>query len=398
MRVVLSLLLFLSFGVALFGQVTPFRPFEPKLNLVLPDIDYESVYGRADITELLTRLPEIDPEIKDEVKFNPEVWAKRIRHERDVWCLQFSFKNVRIIDVDIPNAAGNFDKKKIWYLVYNVKNLGPADLEERKINSALGTEVQAERPLPVREDKTSLDLPREAPLEVRGQPGIFAPRPGKSESIRFVPHFILTSLIRETAPVTEPGTDKTQWQIESNPVSYHDSVIPLALLKIEQRERMKLATTVSITGKEIAPGEEVWGVAMWTDIDPRINEFSIFVSGLTNAYQWLAAEEGTFENTGQIGEGRIIRRKVLKTNWWRVGDAQSLNETQIHYGAREIEMSAGIFDKEGRLTSEERKILEEKIKDADANKDGWVSPAEKAIYHLIHQIWTKPTLYEWVFL
>jgi len=410
MRIILPLLLFFSFGMTLFSQETSAKPLLASGNLTVipPDIDYQGqVTNRADMTELLVTLKEIDPDLKDDIRFQPEVWAKDIRLNRDIWCLQFSFKPLRIIDVDIPNAAGNYDTKKVWYLVYNVKNLGPADLDQKKINSSLGSEIPAgkELNLPVPTDETSLGEPRSATWEVRQQAGVFEPRPGKDEPIRFTPHFVLAThrLVLETVSVTDPETGKTEWQTESIPIAYDDRIIPLALPKIAKREGMKALpeTTVSIPLKEIASGEDVWGVAMWTDIDPRINEFSIFVSGLTNAYQWSnkTTADGTYENTGKLGEGRILKRRVLKLDWWRVGDKNSLNETQIHFGSKDLKVKTSIFDPNAGLSVAARKKLEEISKAADTNQDGWVSPAERAIYHLIQQDWLKPRLeYEWVFL
>jgi hypothetical protein len=406
MRIVLSLLLFFSFGVAVFGQELGRPLIAPGGFITIPpDIDYESVANRTDMTEVLA-LSNPNPELQGEARFNPNVWATNVRHVRDVWCLQFSFKPVRIIDVDIPNDAGNFDQKKVWYLVYSVKNLGPAQLDERRINSVLGSAVPAgnEKVLPVPTDLTSYDLPRSAELIFRGQTGIFEPKPGNEEPIRFVPTFILATnrLVLGTNSVVDPETGKTEWETETTAIAYTDRIIPLALLKIKERERRNdLETTVSITTKEIAPGQEVWGVAMWTDVDPRINEFSIFVGGLTNAYRWLnrVTEAGEYLNTGKVGEGRIIKQRVLKTDWWRPGDPQSLSETQIHFGAREIRTPESIFDQTGRMSPEERRKIDEAVQQADTNVDGWVSPAERAIFHLIRQDWLKPSFgYEWIFL
>jgi len=411
MRVVLSLFLFVVSGVVLLGQEPSAKPlFTPEgLYVIPPSIDYESVVSRSDIPELLAVLPEPDAQLRGDIRFDPNVWAKDIRIARDVWCLQLSFKPLRIIDVDIPNTEGKFDRKKVWYLVYKVKHLGAAEMDGVKVhaNSSLGSAVPpgAELTLPVREDKTSADLPRSAPLEIRQQSGIFAPQPGETESIRFVPHFILATprLVLGTVPVENPDTGETEWQSETTAVAYSDRVIPLALSAIMRRERFdKLPeTTVSIAKKEIASGEEIWGVAMWTDVDPRIKEFSIYISGLTNAYLWFdrKKEDGTYENTGKIGEGRVLKRRVLKIDWWRVGDARSLDESQIHFGSQLAEMPVSPFDRSGRPTDEQRRELEAHTLNADANEDGWVSPAEKALYHLFRRDWLKPGFgYEWIFL
>lgn len=391
----------------MFGQETSARPeFAPGgLIVIAPDIGYKSIADRIDYTEVLATVPKAEPALQGDVRFEPEVWAKDIRYNRDVWCLQFSFKPLRIIDVEIPNAAGNFDKKKVWYLVYRVKNLGPAEMNGEKvseINSSLGSEVPAKkkRNLPVPSDETSLGVPRSPALELRHQAGVSDPRPGNDEPRQFVPHFVLATrrLVLGTVPVTNPDTGATEWQTESTPVAYDDRVIPLALPKIARREGMSSLpeTTVSMPLKKIASGEELWGVAMWMDVDPRINEFSIFVSGLTNAYQWSdrVAEDGTYINTGKIGEGRILKRKVLKLDWWRVGDQNSLNETQIHFGSKDLKIPESVFEQQKRkVTPEERKILD------SISKDGWISPAESAIHHLIQQDWLLPRLeYEWVFL
>jgi hypothetical protein len=341
-----------------------------------------------------------------EARFRPDIWATDIRFVRDVWCLQFTFRPVRIIEVDIPNASGYFDRKKVWYLLYFVENLGPAEPDVRRINSILSSAVPpgSELSLPVPDDVTLENVPRGAPQEFRQQIGLFAPQPGESEPIRFVPNFILATnrLVLGTVPVENPETGEVEWHTEIERVAYFDRYIPLALAKIKQRERMPhLETTVSIAEQELAPGEGLWGVAMWTDIDPRINDFSIFVSGLTNAYRWedIRTEDGEFVNRGGIGEGRVIERRVLKIDWWRVGDQHSLNESQIHFGSREASVPRSIFEQTGRMTPEERRIRDAAIQAADTNEDGWVSPAERAIFHLFRQDWLRPTIgYSWVFL
>ena len=419
MRVVLSLLLFVSFNAYLLSQEPSAKPLIAPggLTVIPPYIDYESVANRAPITELLESLPDFEPELQGDVRFDKSIWAKEIRVVRDVWCLQFSFKPVRIIEVDIPNAEGTFDRKKVWYLVYNVKNLGAAEIVDGKIvqaNSWLSSGVLRgdEVNLPMQAIKVSEGVPRPTPLVVRQQSGVFTPEAGNGGLIRFVPHFVLAThrLVLGTVPVENPETGATEWQADTTAVAYNDRIIPLALPKIMRREGFEKLpeTTVSITQKEITPGQDVWGVATWTDIDPRINEFSIFISGLTNAYQWgdkvSETDEETgeitkYENTGKIGEGRIIKRRVLKTDWWRVGDTNSLDESQIHFGSREGTMPTSPFDQTGRLSADERRKLDEHTQRADTDGDGSVSRAEKALYHLINQDWTKPSFgYEWLFM
>ena len=51
-------------------------------------------------------------------------WAKDITYRHDIWQLEFEFKPMRMIYVDIPQSSGKMQRKLIWYLVYTVKNTG----------------------------------------------------------------------------------------------------------------------------------------------------------------------------------------------------------------------------------------------------------------------------------
>ncbi|MDR0520827.1 MAG: hypothetical protein LBH00_03115 [Planctomycetaceae bacterium] len=410
------------------------------LFVIPPDINYESMQEIKDIPELLAKLPEADPQFQGDIRFGND-WATKIRFAREIWCLEFSFKPMRIVEVDLPNLHGTLDKKKVWYLVYNVKNKGPAmknpaAAEESAAisatisvtNSSIASAApqQKELTLPVAEDKIPVkegEKPqqRSAPLPIRGIPGRFEPVPGQAKPIAFVPQFMFAihKLVAETKLSNDPQTGAVRQETTTATVSYHDQIIPLAVPVIMEREGMKTPpeTSVSIAAKEIAPGRDLWGVAMWTDIDPRVHEFSVYVSGLTNAYQWKEKtikngkkdkdgnETPAYENTGKIGEGRILKRKVLKTDWWRLGDQFSLNDSQIRYGTKDGLMPVSIFDssgdfnRDGRVDEEERKRYVEEVYKADTNNDGHLSEQEKAEYNRIHQIWLKPTYgYEWLYL
>ena len=50
--------------------------------------------------------------------------AKSVRFRRDVWCLELSFKPLRMIWVDVPQPSGKMQRKLLWYLVYRVRNTG----------------------------------------------------------------------------------------------------------------------------------------------------------------------------------------------------------------------------------------------------------------------------------
>ena len=84
-----------------------------------------------------------------------------------------------------------------------------------------------------------------------------------------------------------------------------------------------------MTGLSIKPGQTVWGVATWVDVDPRIDKFSIYISGLTNALRWEISEDEASEGETQVGAGRDVMRKVLKLNFFNPGD-------ESHRGGKEI--------------------------------------------------------------
>ena len=114
--------------------------------------------------------------------------------------------------------------------------------------------------------------------------------------------------------------------------SYPDQVIPAAMGPIRTREdpNRRFLNTVEMV-RDIQVGETIWGIVTWEDIDPRTDRFSIYVSGLTNAYKWSDVT-GKFKPGDPLGTGRHLLRKTLKLNFWRPGDAIDPKEKQIRFG------------------------------------------------------------------
>src|SRR5688572_10127945 len=50
--------------------------------------------------------------------------SKTATLRRTIWNLEFSFKPMRMIYVDIPQPTGKMQRKLVWYMVYRVRNLG----------------------------------------------------------------------------------------------------------------------------------------------------------------------------------------------------------------------------------------------------------------------------------
>ncbi|MDR2762551.1 MAG: hypothetical protein LBB88_08135 [Planctomycetaceae bacterium] len=341
---------------------------------------YAPTFNRANMTEVLNVLEGIEPvtydkELLNKVMSDPvlhrDYWARNIRFTRDVWCFQFSFKPLRVIDVDIPNKDGTLDKKTVWYLVYNVKNIGPADItsviKEQKVAGStggkettfksveydikkagsIGTKVdqKAERAAIddinksaeiVHSDETTefkIDITGDTYAALQNLKGTYVPTAGEDRAISFIPQFILASdrvVLDSTFSGIDPETGKAIFKTVTDQQVYVDRFLPLAIPSIMRREGMKATpeTSVSISNKQIKSGEDYWGVAMWVNVDPRINKFSVYVSGLTNAYKW----EDVDPKNVTPGKGRKMERKILKINLWRKGDKYSIDNNQFQTG------------------------------------------------------------------
>jgi hypothetical protein len=132
-------------------------------------------------------------------------------------------------------------------------------------------------------------------------------------------------------------------------------VIPVALPEIEKREdasrrlknvadvapepASKLHDTIEMM-RDIPASPEgqdlsVWGVATWEDIDPSTDHFSVYIQGLTNAYRWEDAPQGTpgaYAAGAKLGTGRKRTQKTLRLNFWRPSDKYHEHEEEIRFG------------------------------------------------------------------
>lgn len=259
------------------------RVFAPGVETVIPvRIDPESTATVHDLVEI-TAQPDL--------KWTPKVLSPSqtlveqstdVRFRRDVWRLEFAFKPLRMIRL-VP--AGGGEQKLVWYLVYRVKNTGEA---LRPTRSEETGEFEA--------------------VAVDGGP------------IRFLPHCVL-----EGNDVAPNGGRIYR--------AYLDQVMPAAADAIQRRETpgRKLYSSVAMPLEPIAVGEERWGVATWADIDPEIDFFSVFIRGLTNAYDWTDPE-GAYQPGDPPGKGREFVRQTLQLNFWRPGDRFLQHENEVRLG------------------------------------------------------------------
>lgn len=217
--------------------------------------------------------------------------AHNAHFRSSTWCLEFTFKPLRMLEIDVPQRSGKMQRKLIWYLVYRVRNTGVG----------LAPQQQAD--------------------------GTFAAVPSSQKQVRFIPHLVLVSLDR----------DRSGERVRK---AYLDRIIPTALGPIERRELPggKLLDSVQMA-EHLLPLETgraeqgIWGVATWEDVDPQIDYFSVFVGGLSRALQWHDPP-GAYQIGDLPGKGRKFLRKTLQLNFWRPGDALAENEREIRYGTQ----------------------------------------------------------------
>ncbi len=261
--------------------------FAPGVVTVVPPAPdpKETFAGPQTLESLLKAHPEIqfggESHQSGEPHFDPRSrtlveMAKQVILRREIYCLEFSFKPLRHIYIDIPRSDGRMQRKLIWYMVYRVRYRG-GDL-------------------------------RPAADTIAGVP-IFK----RVESVRYDSRYFFPMLV-----LRNHATNK----------SYIDRILPTAVDKIKIREQITapLYNSVEITRVKIpyssdsaAPG--IWGVATWEDVDPNLDFVSVEVFGLTNA----------FEQDGE-GDDAPYRRKALQLNFYRPGDAIEQTEDLIRFG------------------------------------------------------------------
>jgi len=243
--------------------------------------------------------------------------AKDATLRRTIWALEFSFKPVRMIMVDVPQPEGRMKKKLVWYMLYRVRNLGGhlEPLPEPAQSEEVRTQIVANEL-----DEEGKNL---AAKEVE-QFKVFATKPVDELPKDAFPQIIFFPTITLQAHDVEK--------------EYLDRVVPAALPLIAKRERVGKpiydAVTISRQKIEVTTADKdnsVWGVAMWEGVDPRIDFFTVYVQGLTNAYHF-ADNPDQYQPGDKPGKGRKFTRKTLAIHFWRPGDTIAENEGEVRYG------------------------------------------------------------------
>ena len=214
---------------------------------------------------------------------------------RDVWCLEFAYRPPRTIEVDVPGENLETQKERVWYLLYRVRNI--AVDENADVASGLGGSTR--QVVFEKDEEGNDDLTRPTTKFV-------------NQSIHFEPHFVFE---------THEALSRDEGLLEHQ--DHLDRLVSLAIVPISRREKIHpdmLHDSVSISERPIQPGEERWGVAIWQDIDPRIDFFTVFIYGLTNSIRWRhdAEFETDLEHAPEYERREL---ECLRLDFYHPGDA-----------------------------------------------------------------------------
>ena len=246
-----------------------------------------SALNARDTFSLPTSMPELvakpyTPKLRS-IKETLHGLSQRVVFFRDVWEYEFAFTGLRQANI----AFGGSSRQTVWYMVYRVRNLGKSlSFEEVKKNPEF--------------DHLTKDLRKDQSKVQRN----------------FLPRLTLEGW-------TFDDLDQKYFK-----VVYNDEINPALAAEIQQREdpRVPLFDAVQLSTASIrpvpnGPNSGVWGVAIWTGVNPKIDFVSVFVEGFTNAYR-----------IERNGDKINLKRKNIQLNFWRPGDAIDEVADRIDFG------------------------------------------------------------------
>jgi hypothetical protein len=190
----------------------------------------------------------------------------------DLWVLEVSFRPMRMMSIEIADPkTGQRKRELVWYLIYKATN----------------------RPLTRQEDKSDMK-----PVNV------YDPAP----KAMFIPEFVI---------VTDDNTGQ---------FVYPDEILPEAQAAIARRERLPLKNSVQIvdvlppmTPHDARKQSPIYGVATWRNVEPKTDDFTVFMGGFSNGYR-----------IGKDPDGApLALRRTIMIEYWRPGDRFDQNEREI---------------------------------------------------------------------
>ncbi len=191
--------------------------------------------------------------------------------------MQVEIKPVRIAWTEVADpVSGEMKRSQVWYLVWRAIN---RPVRKRPANDILAV--------------NKLD-----------------PLPGP---LQFMPEFTLITY------------DNPETEIPNQILP--DRIIPEAMKEIERIERVRLNNTVSaiqdfpqIVDPEAEKQPWIYGVATWSNVDPKTDFFKVIMHGFSNGY----------ENRGTVEQPELWRKVVIQ-RFFRPGDEFDPNQKEFQF-------------------------------------------------------------------
>jgi hypothetical protein len=245
-----------------------------------------SALNARDTFSLPTQMPELvtkpyQPKMRS-TKETLHGLAQRVVFFRDVWEYEFAFTGLRQANIAVGGSPQN-----VWYMVYRVRNLGKSlSFEEVKKNPEF--------------EHLTKDLRKDI----------------STAEQHFLPRLTLEGWVVDDI------------SRKYSKAVYSDEINPAVAREIQEREDSRIPlfdavqlSTASIKPVSGGPNSGVWGVAIWTGVNPKIDFVSVFVEGFTNAYR-----------IERNGDEINLKRKNIQLNFWRAGDAVDEVADDIDFG------------------------------------------------------------------
>lgn len=216
----------------------------------------------------------------------PNANSLELNNDQGHWVMEVTFKPMRFVRVNITDPqTGKKKEKLVWYLLYKAVNRPIAEKKNSKDIKPFNTE----------------DKPHSKPY--------------------FVPDFVIVRNDNDGSDV------------------YNDQILPQAeklILKRELRGEdagLDFKNPVDIVrtipdavekGKE-KPSDIIYGIVTWTDISPKTDNFTLYMTGFSSGYKKIA---------GPGGRTMTARRTIMQ-KFWRPGD--KFDEEEIEFRRLEYE-------------------------------------------------------------
>lgn len=200
-----------------------------------------------------------------------------------LWIAEIQYKPVRLVRMPVDDPrTGKSSRELVWYMVYR---LIPRDYTE------LAGEGRADL---VRK----LEDPERDPANVKD--------PVVANSLQ-MPRFLLRT---EDQGAEQEYLDEVNLQIQKA-VFLREMGRKAASLKLHNSVEAITEVQEPVSSSDPDPlARAIYGVAVWRNVDPKTDYFTIYMSGLTNAYQITMGEGGA----------RTVEEKVVMQKFARPGD------------------------------------------------------------------------------